>query len=273
MKKPTCLILTGIGVLLLVVVLIFAVPWFMNVYEEVQQMGDKQAVHKRELREFANKPLTNEQEVLLKQLNEIAGETSNNQSGENLELVLSSSSYLSYIESHESLTFEDYSTYLAAMPTSKHRSVALSRLMGLIGIEVKPEEQEIWMEFYYLMREWSKSGKNVQDNQKEFKELLQTHLVNPLMEKAGMGGFSTKFVQMGLISTFIVEDNRVFHSAWQSRIRSFGKQEGYLRCAIATPIDFALMRSFFDDAPTFEEWLSEPFIKVLEPADADEGQQ
>ena len=75
MKKPTCLILTGIGVLLLVIVLIFAVPWFMNAFEEAQQMNEKESVYKSALRQFANKPLINDQKLLLKQLIEIAGET------------------------------------------------------------------------------------------------------------------------------------------------------------------------------------------------------
>ncbi len=274
MKKPTCLILTGIGVLLLVIVLIFAVPWFMNVFEEFQQMSDKQRDYKRELRLFANKPLNSDQKLLLDRLIEIAGETSNGQdsdtqSGENLEMVLSSSPYLSYIDTHAAnQTYTDYSTYLAAMPTAKHRDVVKSRLMKLIvtedteDTEVEPEQLEIWSDFYYTMRDWSRTGKSITTNKKEFDELLQTHLVKPLMENAGLGGFSSKFVKMGLISAFIVEDNKVFHYAWYSRVQSYGFQEGYLRSAIATPLEFALMRSFFADATTFEKWLSEPFPTI-----------
>ncbi len=274
MKKPTCLILTGIGVLLLVIVLIFAVPWFMNLFEEFQQMSDKQGDYKRELRLFANKPLNSDQKLQLQRLIEIAGEMSNRQDsdtqrGENLEMVLSSSPYLSYIDTHAAnQTYADYSTYLAAMPTAKHRDIVKSRLMKLIvtedteDTEVEPEQLEIWSDFYYIMRDWSKTGKSITTNKKEFDELLQTHLVKPLMENAGFGGVSSKFVKMGLISAFIVEDNKVFHYAWNSRVQSYGFQEGYLRCAIATPLEFALMRSFFADAATFEKWLSEPFHTI-----------
>ena len=277
MKKPTCLILTGIGVLLLVIVLIFAVPWFMNMIEEFQQMSDKQGDYKRELRLFANKPLNSDQKLLLERLIENAGETSNRQdsdtqSGENLEMVLSSTPYLSYIDTHAAnQTYADYPTYLAAMPTAKHRDIVKSRLTKLIVTEdtedtedtgVEPEQLEIWSDFYYIMREWSKTGKSITTNKKEFDELLQTHLVKPLMENAGFGGFSSKFVKMGLISAFIVEDNKVFHYAWYSRVQSYGFQEGYLRSAIATPLEFALMRSFFADAAAFEKWLSEPFHTI-----------
>lgn len=245
----------------------------MNVFEEVQQMSDKQNDYKRELRQFANKPLTNEQKILLKRLIEIAGETSESQSGENLELVLSSSPYLSYIDTHDDETFENYSTYLAAMPTSKHRDVVKSRLMNLIGTEVELEQLGIWLDFYYIMRDWSRTGKSVMTNRKEFDELLQTHLVNPVMENAGLGGFSSNVVKMGLVSAFIIEDNEVFHYAWYSRVQSYGFQEGYLRCAIATPTEFALMRSFFEDAAAFEKWLSEPFHKAEETTDVKEQQQ
>lgn len=276
MKKPTCLILTGIGVLLLVIVLIFAVPWFMNVSEEVQQMVEKQSAYKRELRQFANKPLINDQKLLLNRLIEIAGDTSDkqngdSQNGERLEMVLSSSPYLSFIHTHAAnQTYQDYPTYLAAMPTAKHRDVVKSRLIYLMDTAVEPEQLEIWTDFYYIMRDWSRTGKSILTARKEFDELLQTHLVNPLMENTGFKGVTSNIVKMGLISAFIIEDNEVFHYAWYSRVQSYGFQEGYLRCAIATPIEFALMRSFFPDAAAFEKWLSEPFHKEEEPVEDQE---
>ena len=277
MKKPTCLILTGIGVLLLVIVLIFAVPWFMNAFEEAKQMSEIEGIYKSELRQFANKPLINDQKLLLKQLIEIAGETSDSESGENLEMVLSSSPYLSFINTHAAdQTYQDYPTYLAAMPTAKHREAVKSRLMNLIGAKAKPEQLEIWTDYYYMMRDWSRTGKSIVTDRKEFDELLQTHLVNPLIENAGFEGVTSNIVKMGLISGFIIEDNEVFHYAWYSRVQSYGFQEGYLRCAIATPVEFALMRSFFADAAAFEKWLSEPHFtknKEEEPAEVEEQQQ
>ena len=273
MKKPTCLILTGIGVLLLVVVLIITVPWFMNAFEEVQQMSEIESVYKSALRQYANKPVINDQKILLKRLIEIAGETSNSQNGENLERVLSSSPYLSHINTQAAdQTYQDYPTYLAAMPTAKHKEPVKSRLMNLIGTEADLEQLEIWTDYYYIMRDWSRTGKSIVTDRKEFDELLQTHLVNPLMENTGFKGVTSNIVKMGVISGFIIEDNEVFHYAWYSRVQSYGFQEGYLRCAIATPVEFALMRSFFADAAAFEKWLSEPFQKE-EPAEVEEQQQ
>jgi len=63
---------------------------------------------------------------------------------------------------------------------------------------------------------------------------------------------------MGLVSTFMIYDNEIFHEAWQKRLQKHGDREGYLRCAIATADEFALIRSFFPDADTFKKWLNEP---------------
>ncbi len=41
MKKPTCLILVGIGVLLLVGILVFVVPFIVNMFQEIQQMTEQ----------------------------------------------------------------------------------------------------------------------------------------------------------------------------------------------------------------------------------------
>lgn len=272
MKKPTCLILTGIGVLLLVVVLIFAVPWFMNVFEEAQVLTEKHIEYKRTLTQSVNKPLTVEQEELLSGLLEIAGETAQSQNEVDLDAVLSHTSYLAYLKTHDNENVENYSTYLDAMPTTKHNTVVKSRLLNFLDSEVEPEVLDSWVNYYYVLRDWSKTGKSVSTDQKEFQELLQTHLVKPLMENDGVGGITSKIMEMGIISNFIIEDNEVFHHAWRKHILSSGNQEGYLRSAIANPVEFALMRSFFEDAATYEKWLSEPFHQKEEPAEVEQQQ-
>lgn len=260
MKKTTCLILVGIGVLLLVGILVFVVPIFVEMFQEMQQMGEQHAEYKRALRQKVNEPLSIEQEKLLAQLLEIAGETSNPQSPENLETLLSTEPYLTYIKTQDGVDYAYFPAFVAAMPTSTHRNVVLSRLNNFVGTEVEPAEQEIWVEYYYIIRDWSKTGKDVVDNKKEFDELLQKHLVTPIMEQVSVSTeLPTKIVKMGIISTFIIEENEVFHHAWRRRFQNYGIQEGYLRSAIATPSEFALMRSFFEDAATFEKWITEPF--------------
>ncbi|MDE0085277.1 MAG: hypothetical protein OXU23_06165 [Candidatus Poribacteria bacterium] len=260
MKKTTCLILVGIGVLLLVGVIIFAVPWFVNMFQDMGELFDKQAEYMRTLRQYANEPLTVEQEKLLAQLLEIAGETSDPQSTENLETLLSTEPYLTYIKTQDGDVYADFQTYVAAMPTLTHRNVVLARLQEFWGTEAELTEQEIWVDYYYIMRDWSKTGKDAHNNGKEFKEVLQRHLADPLMKQdSGTTELASKIVKMGVISNFIIEENEVFHHAWHRRLQNYGKQEGYLRSAIATPAEFALMRSFFEDAAAFESWMTEPF--------------
>ncbi len=260
MKKTTCLILVGIGVLLLVGVIIFAVPWFVNMFQDMGELFDKQAEYMRTLRQYANEPLTVEQERLLAQLLEIAGETSDPQSPENLETLLSTEPYLTYIKAQDGEDYAYFPAYVAAMPTENHRTVVGTRLKEFLEAEMKEEEKEIWVDFYYIIRDWSKTGKSQTNNKKEFEELLTKDLVEPLMEHgAGPSGFTTKILKMGMVSALMIDDTEVFHHAWHRRLQNYGTQEGYLRCAIATPAEFALMRSFFEDAAAFESWMTEPF--------------
>lgn len=260
MKKTTCLILVGIGVLLLVGVIIFAVPWFVNMFQDMGELFDKQAEYMRTLRQYANEPLTVEQERLLAQLLEVAGETSEPQSPENLETLLSTEPYLTYIKTQDGEVYADFPAYVAAMPTPKHKTAVQARFKDFLGPEVEATELEIWVDYYYIIRDWSKTGKDPNNEAKEFKEVLQKHLADPLMNlDSGTKELTSKIVQMGIISTFITEDNEVFHRAWHRRFQNYGTQEGYLRSAIATPAEFALMRSFFEDAAAFKKWMTEPF--------------
>ena len=272
MKKPTCLILVGIGVLLLVGVIVFVGPMFVEMFQEMGELVEQQGESKRALRQYANEPLSEEQEKLLFQLLEEGGKTSEPQSPQDLEIILSTEPYLAYIRTQNGEDYADFPAYVAAMPTLEHRNVVLARLNVFLGNEVEPAEQEIWVDFYYIIRDWSKTGKSLHKNSKEFDEILQTHLVNPLMKQdSKIMRLIAKTIKMGMISAFMVEDNEVFHSAWRRRLQNYGTQEGYLRCAIATPAEFALMRSFFEDAAAFEKWITEPF-EVEEDTEGQENE-
>ncbi|MCY4403012.1 MAG: hypothetical protein OXD54_10580 [Candidatus Poribacteria bacterium] len=262
MKKPTCLILTGIGVLIFVLGLVFVVPWFVNIYQDFGEMTDKHVEYIHALREFANIQLTEEQQQLLSHLLEQVNEMSDTENADGLEHILSSEPYLKYLKMHDGGEYADYPAYLAAMPTDQHRSVVKARLGHYLGTNLAAEEQEIWVNFYYTMRQWSKAGKSQLNNMNEFSDLLNDNLVKPLSElQSGNGGVFTNSVKMGAVSAFMLEENEVFHSVWQQRLQTHERQEGYLRCAIATPAEFALMRSFFEDAATFQNWITEPLHK------------
>lgn len=260
MKKPTCLILTIIGVLLLIVGIVFVVPWIVNIVQEFGKVQEKHEEYAISIRQYANIELTDDQRNVYSQILQEHSETSITQNPDELESMLTSESYISYLESQVGEEYSDYNTFVNVMPTENHRSVVRSRLSQFLEDEIDDATQNIWLDFYYQLREWSKEGKNQSNNSKEFNDILQMHLVEPLIEnRSDTGGFSTLIIRMGIVAAAMVEENGVFHRAWNFRIQGFGLQEGYLMSAIATPEEFALMRSFFEDADGFVKWLSEPF--------------
>ena len=260
MKKPTCLVLAIIGVLLLIVGLVVVVPWFVDLFQEFGNVSEKGLEHMISIRQYANAPLTVEQEQILSQLLLAQNDTSDLQKPSELESILSTEPYLTYLNTQDGQDYSDYIAFIDLMPTQNHRSVVNSRLEQFFDAEIDEVTQRIWTDFYYIIRDWGKEGKTQQNNGREFKDLLQKHLVEPLMENSSeTGGFSTKIIKMGIVSAAMVEENEVFHRVWYHRIQSHGLHEGYLRNAIATPEEFALMRSFFGNTEVFVNWLTESF--------------
>ncbi len=256
MKKPIFLILIGIGVLILVGGIVFVVPWFGKMMEEMDQIHAQQAQHRRELKASASKPLTAEQEILLSQLLEAAPETDPSQSPNDLEAVLSSEPYLTYINTEDGQDYENFRAYVDAMPTESMRTLALSRIETTLGADKDGEELQIWLNYYFIVREWGTTVQDPLDNMTELNKLQQTHLIEPLMEKdPEISGLSTQIVQIGLSSIFMTEDNNVFQEVWRERVETHGEQEGLLRCAVASPSEFALIRSFFADMSAFQAWI------------------
>lgn len=268
MKKPIFLILVGIGVLLLVGGVVFVVPWFGKMFNEMEEMAEKHAQHRRALRETAREPLTEEQVELLSQLLEVAEDPSVGQTQSSLESILSSDPYLAYLKTQEGADYADFLAYVNAMPTENMKAAALTRLTATLGVDMTEEELKIWENYYFVVREWGTTVEDPRDNMKELNELQQTHLIEPLMgSDAEVSGWHTKIVQIGMSSIFMTEDSKVFQKAWRNRLETYGEQEGLLRCAIASPGEFALMRSFFEDMAAFQEWIvtrPEPEVQTPE---------
>lgn len=268
MKKPIFFLLLGLGVLLLVGGIVVIVPFIKNMYTEMGEIIDKQAEYRRELRQYAYQPLTVEQDTLHSQLLNTIGENPSTQESDNLDVILSKEEYITYINKRFNSNHTDYLSYIHSMPDTNHRRILLERLLKVLDTEISDDERNIWVDFYYTMRDWSKAGKNQLNNRKEFQDLLTKELVDPLMKQTKTG-FSVKTVQMGMISAMMIDDTGLFHNAWQSRIRTYGEQEGILYSAIATPDEFALMRSFFEDDVSFRRWIVEPF-EIIEPEESQE---
>lgn len=75
MKKPVFLILIGIGVALLVVGVVFVVPWFGKMFNEMEESIAQHHQHIRALEASARQPLTQAEEELLSQLLEVTDGT------------------------------------------------------------------------------------------------------------------------------------------------------------------------------------------------------
>ncbi|MCG9129248.1 hypothetical protein JT359_16785, partial [Candidatus Poribacteria bacterium] len=192
MKKPTCLILTIIGVLLLIVGIVFVVPWIVDIVQEFGNMQEKHEEYAISIRQYANIELTEDQRNVYSQILQEHTEISITQNPDELESMLTSESYISYLENQVGEDYSDYNTFVNVMPTQNHKSIVLSRLSQFLEAEVGEETQNIWLDYYYKLREWSKDGKTQANYSKEFNDILQMHLVEPLMEnKSDTGGFST----------------------------------------------------------------------------------
>ena len=256
MKKSVFLILIGIGVALLVVGIVFVVPWFSKMMGEMEQLADKHAQHRRALSMSAREPLTEEQQKLLSQLLKIRDEPQVSQIPSDLEAVLSSEPYLAYIKTQEGQDYENFHVYVDAMPTENMKTIARSRIKTMLGSDKSDVELDVWTDYYFIVRAWGTTVEDPRDNLKELNELHQTHLIEPLMKSdPEIADLHTQIVHIGMSSIFMTEDNTVFKKAWRERLEIHGEQEGLLRCAIAAPVEFALMRSFFADMATFQEWI------------------
>ena len=255
MKKPVFLILLGIGVALLVVGIVFVVPWFGKMMDEMEQLADKHVAHRHALRTSAREPLTDEQENLLSRLLKITQAPDAEQKND-VDSILSSEPYLTYLKAQEGEDYENFLAYVNAMPTENMKAIALSRIKATLGTDKGDEELDVWTDYYFIVREWGITVEDPRANLKELNELHQTHLIEPLMNSdSEISDLHTQIVQIGMSSIFIVEENNVFKEAWRERLERYGEQEGLLRCAIAAPSEFALMRSFFQDLATFQEWI------------------
>ena len=156
----------------------------------------------------------------------------------------------------EGADYEDFPAYVDEMPTENMKTIALSRIKNTLGTGKGDEELDVWTNYYFIVREWGITVEDPRDNIKELNELQQTHLIAPLMESdSEIADLRTQIVQIGMSSIFMTEDNNVFKDAWRERLETRGTQEGLLRCAIAAPGEFALMRSFFEDMAAFQEWI------------------
>ena len=203
--------------------------------------------------ESAEKPLTEDQEKLLTQLLEKEG---------NLDTVLSSQAYLAYLEGQVGAVYKDYPTFFAEVPTPEQKSVTLFALKEILPPETTTEQIQITTDFYFKFRELIATEPGITSDSEEMEAFMEIHLAEPLVET-----YSSKMSTPDAIKVMKIAavpsgmaplDTEVFRKIWLENLEVYGSREGLLRCAISTPDEFALMRSFFEDAAALEEWIRLP---------------
>lgn len=203
--------------------------------------------------ELAEKPLTENQEKLLTELLH---------EEESLDAVLSSQAYLTYLEAQVGTAHRDYPTYLAAVPTTEQKSVTTFALKEILPPEATDEQIQICIDFYFQFRELIVKEPDITSDSKRMGKFIEIHLAEPLMETYSSEISSSEMIKLMKISSvpsaIAVVDMDVFHKIWFEQLEVYGSREGLLRCAILTPNEFALMRSFFNDTAALEKWIKRP---------------
>ena len=205
------------------------------------------------LMETAEKPLTESQEKLLTQLL---------QSQDGLDMVLSSQAYLTYLEAQVGTVHKDYPTHLAAVPTTEQKSTTTFALKEILPPEATDEQIQICTDFYFQFRELIVNEPHITDDSEEMEAFIKVHLVDPLMDT-----YSSKMSTSDAIGAMKMAaapsgmaplDTDGFRKVWLKQLEVYGSRAGLLRCAISTPDEFALIRSFFEDAAALERWIRLP---------------
>lgn len=203
--------------------------------------------------ESAEKPLAESQEELLAQLLE---------EKEGLDALLSSQTYLTYLEEQVGVSHKDYPTYLTAVPTTEQKSATVVALKEILPPEATDGQIQICTDFYFQFRELIVNEPHIVSDSEEMQPFIEEHLVRPLMDTYPSEMPSSDAIEVmkmaGVPSGMAPLDTEVFRKIWLKQLETYGSREGLLRCAISTPDEFALIRSFFEDTAALETWIRLP---------------
>ncbi|MDD9973038.1 MAG: hypothetical protein OXU27_03480 [Candidatus Poribacteria bacterium] len=236
--------------------------------EMMKGMEDVMADHekrKKALEELVKKPLTEAQQKLLRQLSKNTGA---------LDDILSSEPYLAYLKSETGKTYKDFLDYVAVMPTPKQKTKVLFSLKEALPPNTKAKALSICTDYYFKLRSLLVKEPDILGKTNALVAFQTKNLMEPLMgiySAEELFSHISELTQMSMVSTLTAQtDTEVFHDAWRERLEKHGSSEGLLRCAIATPADFALVRSFFEDSAAFEKWIQTSLKTEAEPEEKKE---
>ena len=218
--------------------------------QDVMKDGQKR---KKELEVSVRKPLTEAQQALLDQLLQHTG---------TLDETLSSAPYLTYLKAEGGKVYEDFAAYTKAVPTAKQKTDVLFSFKKALPPKTKAEALSICTDYYFKVRLQVVEEPNFFEEMNALIAFQTKHLMQPLMAlypAEELVSHLSGLTQMATVSNMrAMTDNEVFHEAWRESLEKHGSSEGLLRCAIATPAEFALTRSFFEDTAAFAEWIQAP---------------
>lgn len=186
-----------------------------------------------------------------------------------LEHVLSSPTYLAYLKDHLGKRYKDFPAYLQAMPTAEREASCIFLLKDALPSQATPKEIRHCVHFYFQLRQVFTRDARFLENLSTFQSLLVKHFLPSIIEEYPKQEWASKtpvVMQLGMIPYFMAHgETQVYHEIWQKQLETYGSDEGLLRCAILTPGEFALVRSFFENTETFEKWIGEPLKKSTQP--------
>jgi len=237
--------------------------------EVMKQAEDAFAQHekdKKALKALVSKPLTAAQQELLRQLLPHTG---------TLDETLSGAPYLTYLKAEIGKAYKDFPAYVAAMPTAKQKTDVLFSFKKALPAKTKAEVLSVCTDYYFKLRSASVENPKLFNETGSLIAFQTKHLAEPLMAiypAAELFSHMSEITQMAMVTNLKGQmHTEVYHEAWRERLEKHGSQEGLLRCAIATPAEFALVRSFFEDTAAFEKWIQAP-LKTEKESDAKKDQ-
>ena len=221
--------------------------------KQVEDAFAQNEKHKKALKALVSKPLTDAQQELLNQLLPHTGP---------LEETLSRAPYLTYLKTEVREVYKDFPAYVAAMPTAKQKTTMLFSFKKALPPKTKAEALSICTDYYFKLRLQMVEEPDFFEEMQALITFQTKHLMQPLMAlypPEEIVSHLSGLTQMATVSNMrVMTDTEVFHDVWREWLKKHGSSEGLLRCAIATPAEFALTRSFFEDTAAFEKWIQAP---------------
>ena len=221
--------------------------------KDVKDAMVEQKKRKKALEALVRKPLTETQQKLLSELLQHTG---------TLDETLSSASYLAYLKTEVGKEYKDFPAYVKAMPTPKQKTAMLFSFKEALPPKTKAEALSVCIDYYFKLRLQSIKEPDFFGKMNALVAFQTKHLMEPLMAiypAAELFSHMSELTQMATVTNLSGQmHTEVFHDVWREWLEKHGSSEGLLRCAIATPAEFALVRSFFEDTAAFEKWIQAP---------------